>query len=325
MEADEFAMIGKLKFTNVKDSLGLNKTINEDDIFTDLELQIIEKYPADDYVEQASLYNGEIESRFNSTVYGTDDLSKKMRLFRNGNEILAKNFNELTILGDSVSFRFAIGELTPGDYVVKIDDGMFRNSYGNIFEGITNNTNWNFTLVEEITPDISISWEDGTDTDLSGTQNDITLKIKDETYSVSNPIIGYSWESSTDGISYTQFGIGNSDKTVSLAPNNNFYRVKATLQDNSVIYSNVLKYTKEAVPTTNYYFKAIHPYNHPGDDYVRYIDKYGNERVKILVRSYWEDLNNDGMQQKDEWIAAPCTLIVANSILEVVGASTCTP
>jgi hypothetical protein len=31
------------------------------------------------------------------------------------------------------------------------------------------------------------------------------------------------------------------------------------------------------------------------------------------------------MQQKDEWIAAPCTLIKANQILEVVGASTCTP
>jgi hypothetical protein len=252
-----------------------------------------------------------------------------MRLFKNGIEILSKTFNQLDIFGNIVSFREAIGDLEPADYVVKIDNGMFKNSFGNIFgnifEGITNNTDWNFTLVEEITPAILISWEDGTDTDLRGTQNDITLKIKDETYSVSNPIIGYSWESSTDGISYTQFAINNSNKTVYLVTNNNFYRVKATLQDNSVIYSNVLKYTKEAISTTDYYFKASRPYDYPGFDYVRYIDQYGNEQTEFLIRSHYEDLNNDGIEQPGEWFEAPCTLIVANSILEVVGAVTCTP
>ena len=325
MEADEFAILGKLKFTNVKNNLGLNKTINESDIFSDLQLEIIEKFPNDGFIEQASLFDGDIACKFNSDVYGTGDLTKKMCLFKNGIEILSKTFNQLNISGNIVSFREAIGDLEPADYVVKIDNGMFKNSYGNIFEGITNNTDWNFTLIEEITPTISISWEDGTNTDLRGTSNDITLKIKDVIYSPTNPIIAYSWESSIDGISYTQFGIGNSDKTVYLVPNNNFYRVKATLQDNSVIYSNVLKYTKEAITTTNYYFKAIHPYDYPGYDYVRYIDQYGNEQIVFLFRSYWADLNDDGMQQIDEWFEAPCTLIVANQILEVVGAATCTP
>ena len=202
---------------------------------------------------------------------------------------------------------------------------MIKNSYDNIFEGITNNTDWNFTLVAEITPTISISWEDGTDTDLSGTQNDITLKIKDVNYSPTNPIIAYSWESSIDGISYTQFAINDSNKTVYLVPNNNFYRVKATLQDNSVIYSNVLKYTKETITTTNYYFKAIHPYNHPGNDYVRYIDQYGNEQTETLIRSHWVDFNNDGIEQPGEWFEAPCTLIQAYQILDIQGAVTCTP
>lgn len=325
MEADEFSILGKLKFTNVKDSLGLNKTINEDDIFADLEMQIIEKYPNDNYVEQASFFDGAISCKFNSDVYSTGNLTKKMRLFQNGVEILSKTFNQLTIFGNVVSFRFAIGGLTPGNYIVKIDNGMFKNSFGNVFQGITNNTDWNFTLVEEITPTILISWGDGTNNDLSGTLNNITLKIKAETYSQINPIITYSWESSTDGISYTQFGIGNSNKTVSLNPGDNFYRIKATLQDTSEIYSNVLKYTKETIPTTDYYFKATRPYNYPGNDYVRYIDLYGIEQVEILIRSHWEDLNNDGMQQIDEWIEAPCTLIQANQILEVVGAATCTP
>ena len=316
LEADEFNAFGKIDFVNVKDSLGLNITIDENDVFADLEMQIIEKYPADDYVDQANFFDGGIGCKFNSNVYGTGDLSKKMRLFQNGIEILAKNYNELTIFDNLVSFRFGISGLAPGDYVVKIDDGMFRNLVGNIFEGITNNTDWNFTLVSEITPEISISWEDGTSTDLSGILTNITLKIESEISSPSNPIIGYSWESSTDGISYTQFGIGNSNKTVSLNPGDNFYRIKATLQDTTEVYSNILKYTRESIPITKYYYKAVHPYNHNGNDYVRYIDKYGNEVVKILTRSHWED---------SEWIEAPCTLIKANQILETQGAITCTP
>lgn len=325
METDEFAMIGKLKFTNVKNNLGLNKTISESDIFSDLQMQIIEKIPPDNFIEQVSFFDGGIGCKFNSNVYGTGDLSKKMRLFRKGVEILAKNFNGLEFAENIVSFRFAIGGLTPGNYVVKIDEGMFKNSYGNIFEGITNNTDWNFTLVEEITPAILISWGDGTNNDLSGTLNNITLKIKAETYSQINPIIGYSWESSTDGISYTQFGIGNSNKNVSLNSGNNFYRVKATLQDNSVIYSNVLKYTKEAITTTDYYFKATRPYGYPGNDFVRYIDQYGNERTKILIRSHREYLEEDEIHQLGSWVEAPCTLIVANQILEIQGAVSCTP
>ena len=325
MEIDEFSILGKLKFTNVKDSLGLNKTINEDDIFADLKLDIIEKYPSDDFIDQSSLFDGAIGCKFNSNVYGTGDLSKKMRLFENGDEILAKNFDDLTIFGDVVSFRFAIGGLASANYVVKIDDGMFKNSVGNIFEGITNNTDWNFTLISEITPEISISWEDGTSTDLSGILTNITLKIESEVSSPSNPIIGYSWESSTDGISYTQFGIGNSNKTVSLNPGDNFYRIKATFQDTTEIYSNVLKYTKEAISTTEYYYKAIHPYNYPGNDFVRYIDQYGVEQIEFLIRSHWVDFNNDGIEQVGEWVEAPCMLIQAYQILETQGAISCTP
>lgn len=323
MEADEFAIIGKLKFTNVKDNLGLNKTINESDIFSDLQMQIIEKIPPDNYIEQASFFDGDIACKFNSDVYSTGDLTKKMRLFQNGIEILSKTFNQLTINNNEVTFNTS--SLLQGNYIVKIDSGMFKNSFGNIFEGITNDTDWNFTLVNEITPTISISWEDGTNTDLSGTLNTITLKIKNETYSQINPIIAYSWESSTDGISYTQFGIGNSNKTVSLNPGDNFYRIKATLQDTTEIYSNVLKYTKETISTTDYYFKALRPYDYPGYDYVRYIDQYGNEQTETLIRSHWVDLNDDGIEQPGEWFEAPCTLIVANQILEIRGAITCTP
>lgn len=327
MEADEFAMIGKLKFTNVKDNLGLNKTINEDNIFDDLDLKVVELTPTDNYEDQFDLYSGLIKVKFNSSVYGTGDLTKKMKLFKKEDGfntlVLEKNFNELTVENETVIFNDY--SLFPGNYYVIIDSGMFRNSVGNEFEGIISDADWNFQLILVVINSFEISYSDGSISDLSGILSSIIIKINDENYSVSNPPVLYQWESSTDGISYTQFGIGNSDKTVSLNPGDNFFRLKITLQDTTEIYSNVLKYTKVTIPTTNYYFQAVHPYNHPGNDYVRYIDQYGNEQTEILIRSHWEDLNDNGLQEIGEWMEAPCMLIQAYQILETQGAISCTP
>lgn len=327
MEADEFAMIGKLKFTNVKNNLGLNKTINEDDVFADLDLKVVELTPIDNYIEQFDLYSGLIKVKFNSSVYGTGDLTKKMKLFKKEDGfntlVLEKNFNEITVENETVIFNDY--SLFPGNYYVIIDSGMFKNSLGNEFEGIISDTEWDFQLIFEVINTFEISYSDGSIADLSGILSSIIIKINDENYSASNPPVLYQWESSTDGISYTQFGIGNSNKKVFLNPGDNFYRIKATLQDTSEIYSNVLKYTKEALPTTNYYFQATGLYNKPGNDFVRYIDQYGNEQIETLIRSHWADLYNDGMEQIGEWIEAPCMLIQAYQILETQGAISCTP
>lgn len=329
MEADEFSILGKLKFTNVKDSLGLNKTINEDDIFADLDLKIVEFTPVNGYTDAHDSYSGLIKFRFNSEVYPVGDTSKAVYLYRVESGApdsiwVAKGFLDFTVDGDTVIFN--VGSLPPGEFYMIIDNNLFKNSVGDIFEGISSKTEWAFTMTDlPITPEISISWVDGANADLSGILTKITLKIESQISSPINPIIGYSWEGSTDGISYTQFGIGNSNKTVFLNPGDNFYRIKATLQDTSEIYSNVLKYTKEALPTTNYYFQAIHPYNYPGNDYVRYIDQYGNEQIEILIRSYWGNYYNDGTELVDEWIEAPCMLIQANQILETQGAVSCIP
>ena len=322
IDVDDFAMVGKMNFVNVKDINGLNVTINEDDIFSDLNLEIIQLTPIDDYIDQANLYDGSVSAIFNSDVYSTGDLSKKMRLFKDGVEVLSKNFNELTILGNEVYLSYATTSLEHGNYYVIIDGGMFKNSLGGEFDGIANNTDWNFTLLETITPSVTISWSDNTTNDLSGILDTETIKILNTVTSPSNPIVFYAWEQSNDNINFTQFAINNSDKTVSLVPNDNYFRLKATLQNEVDIYSNVLKYTRKSIPVTNYYYKAIHPYNHTGNDFVRYIDKYGQERIKVLIRSHWEDFNNDGI---DEWVGAPCTLIKANQILETQGAITCTP
>ena len=315
IDVDDFAMVGKMKFTSVKDTKGLNVTIDESDVFSDLELKVTELIPSDNYIDQANLYDGSVSVLFNSDVYSSGYLSKKMRLFKDGVEILSKNFNELTILGNEVFLNNATASLEHGNYNVIIDSGMFKNSLGGIFDGITNNTDWNFTLLETITPSVIISWVDDTITDLSGVLYTETIKILNTVTSQSNPIVSYSWERSADNIDYTQFGIGSSDKSISLLPSDNYFRLKITLQDNTIITSNVLKYTRESIPVTNYYYKSIHPYNYPGNDFVRYIDEFGQEQIEVLVRSHLGNF----------WAEAPCTLIVANQILETQGAITCTP
>lgn len=329
MEIDEFAMMGKLKFTNVKDSLGLNKTINESDIFNDLELKIVEFTPVNGYTDAHDSYSGLIKFRFNSEVYSVGDNTKAVYLYRvesgaPDSILVAKGPLDLIVEGDTVIFN--VGSLPPGEFYMIIDDNLFKNSFGNIFEGISSKTEWAFTMTGlPITPEISISWEDGTDTNLSGILTNITLKIESQISSPSNPIIGYSWERSVDGINYTQFAVGTADQNVTLNTVDNFFRLKITLQDTTEIYSNVLKYTKETTPTTNYYFKATRPYNHPGNDFVRYIDQYGNEQTEVLIRSHWEGFGGDGSIDFGIWIEAPCMLIQANRILETQGALSCTP
>jgi hypothetical protein len=316
IDVDDFAMIGKMKFASVKDTNGLNVTIDEDDVFSDLNLEVVEITPIDNYVDQADLYDGSVSAIFNSELYSTGDLTKKMRLFLNGVEILSKNFNEIAVLGKIAVLNFVSFNLEPGNYYVKIDNGMFKNSMGDVFEGITNNTDWNFTLLETITPSINISWSDDSNTDLSGVLDTTNLKIFSSVVSPNNPIVSYSWERSSDNISYTQFGIGSSDKSVNLFPSDNYFRLKVTLQDTTEVYSNVLKYTRDSLPYSNYYFQASRPYNFPGNDFVRYIDQYGQEQIEILIRAY-----DDG----GIWLEAPCMLIQANQILETQGAITCTP
>lgn len=69
-------------------------------------------------------------------------------------------------------------------------------------------------------------------------------------------------------------------------------------------------------PTYNFYFSAIHPEGHAGKDYVAYMDGNGETKIKYLQRSGWIG---------DNWVDAPCTLIVANKILSSSGAAECTP
>lgn len=333
IDVDDFAMVGKMKFASVKDKNGLNVTIDEDDVFSDLELNIIDKSLPDDFIEEASAFDGILYLTFNAEVFKTFGygLTKKIKIWRkplSGSTYTVYqefNVNQVSIVNNQV-FITPLGTVfDTGYYYITVDADMFKNSVGNTFQGISNTTDWNFSLLDSITPSINISWEDGTNTDISSYDGTYIVKILNQVTSPSNPIISYSWEKSTDNIIFTPFASGSDNKLVNMVNGTNFIRLKITLQDTTEVYSNVLTYIRLTYPVSNYYYKAIRPYDYPGNDYVRYKDENDNEQIQVLIRSHWEDLNNDGIQQSYEWLIAPCTLIQAKEILEVVGAEVCTP
>lgn len=324
MEVDEFAMLGKLKFTNVKDDLGFNQTIDESAVFSDLALSLIDRYPSINktYEVDSGLTNFEIWFKFNAEVFNTGNASSKVRLYRNGVLVTEKSFSQLIVSGDRVSFLVSNSSITPGTYHIEIDNNLFKNALGSIYEGIYGNSSWYFTIASSITPSVSISWLDGNVGNLSGSGDSVSMKIKSLITKPDNGAVNYIWESSSNGITYAPFEYGKTNKTFTLNPNNNYFRLKVVLSDSTTLYSNILQYIKEGIAYTNYYYKATRPFDFPGNDFVRYIDQYGFEQTEILVRSHWENLEGNG---SGTWVEAPCTLIQAVSILQVQGAVSCIP
>lgn len=322
LEADEFNAFGKIDFVNVKDSLGKNITIDENNVFADLELSLINSEPLDGDNYELE-YDKPIVFYFNSAVFSTGNLTKKIKLYggESGFEsvIAELNFNQLIeVDGNKVTFLNApTFPYDLGNYSITIPQGMFKNSLG--FENQLYSID--FSISDSITPSVNITWEDDTIEDKIGLLNTIGVKVSNILLSANNPSTYQQFEKSTDGISYTSF-IGN---TLNITEGDNYVRYKVELQNLDIVYSNVLKYSKNGLPLTNYYFQATRPFNYPGNDYVRYLDAFGIERVEILTRSHWEDTNGDGELTDDEWIEAPCTLIQAYQILETQGAMSCTP
>lgn len=321
LETDDFSAFGKIDFVSVKDKFGQNITIDEDVIFDDLNLKVVELTPIDNYINEASIYNGEIKIKFNNKVLPTADLTKKIKVYKDSVLLFEKNNSEVSI--DYYTVTINTDVLEAGDYHILIDGGMFKNNIGNEFEGISDDTTWNFTLTSvAIETSISIEWEDGTNTDISGVLSNINIKVDTLVENPNNPILSYVFEKGSDGITYETFASGTSlillasPTNVLLNISDNYFRLKLILQDNTEILSNTLHYTKENLITTDFFYKAKHSYSHPGNDYVIYIDSEGNQQTKILERAHFDSEMN--------WIEAPCMLIEANQIIETVGAIVCT-
>ncbi|WP_234110118.1 hypothetical protein [Chryseobacterium sp. R2A-55] len=172
----------------------------------------------------------------------------------------------------------------------------------------------NMTDLSEVIPIIlqaSIIWSDGTSADKSGTLDGITMRLGTEVHDINCEPLQFIWQRENNG-NWTNFDFGNHDVTAALFVGDNKFRLKLVDNCGGEAISNVLNYTKSqpTFPTQNYGYRAIHPEGHPGEDYVIYLDQYGNEQTRILPRV--------------ETGLSPCILIVAHKIIEKVGATACT-
>lgn len=138
-----------------------------------------------------------------------------------------------------------------------------------------------------------------------------------------NDIVSTEVLKSTDGgATWTTFiadlGAATSFTDSISVSGNRWYKVKVTDAEAHSVQSNILKYSISTPvrPTYNFWFRATHPEGHAGVDKVVYKDIYGNEQEQLLQRSY---------QDENGFYPAPCTLVVANTIVTTFGAVTCIP
>lgn len=212
--------------------------------------------------------------------------------------------NDFGIYGDfSVSFKYRI-----------IDH------LGNVGSNIMTQT-INMTDLDDDVPimlQVGIQWSDKTKEDKTGELDGITMEVEFEGHHLSCEPLTFVWQRENSGV-WNNFDFGNQPVTQSLFVGENYFRMKLNDSCGLEAFSNILKYTKTqpSQPVKPYYYKAIHPDGHPGDDYVLYINSDDEEATTILPRSYIDEYG--------QFWPAPCILIMAKKIIATIGATKCTP
>lgn len=163
---------------------------------------------------------------------------------------------------------------------------------------------------------VFIKWNDtSTNEDRICTSGNCPFIIAVDKSDPDNDIVSTQVFKSTDyGTTWVSFITNLTASTFSdtITGGNSWYKITVTDAQSHIVNSNILKYSsnKTSLPTYNFYYKALNPSGYAGSDSVTYIDSNGNTQNVILTRS-----TNSS--------PAPCTLIVANSISSLDGATRC--
>lgn len=184
---------------------------------------------------------------------------------------------------------------------------------------------------EIIRPHVFLIWEDtrSNENKICTSGNCPFTIIVDKTFPDS-AIVSARVQKSTDGGQTWSTFISN----LGTAPSFNdtistsgiqWYQVEITVAGHPVVQSNILKYSllSPELPVYDFWFRAMNPTGHAGVDIVVYTDVHGQEQEKILQRSRFEPNPSD--PSNPTFIEAPCTKIVASSIVTKYGALSCTP
>lgn len=97
---------------------------------------------------------------------------------------------------------------------------------------------------DDTTLSLAIRWQDNTSADKTGTDNSVGVRISIIQAPTSNPFASMEWQKSSDGVTWTNLGSGANPYTVNLSNGDNYIRLMGTATDTTVVYSNILKYSK---------------------------------------------------------------------------------
>lgn len=264
VESDDFAIQGKLSLTNQKHN-GYNITIDEGDVFDDA------YFIYSDEINYNFNYSHEPEDEANSgewfltnllynnyvNVFGiTYDCALKTKLTQVPVKgFLANNItNQIYTVGDFISYcdkddlvYYPNGfnnDLGISGNFVEIFKYRIYDQQGNIGRETTHTINMTDIVVDPIDISVSITWEDGTSLNQTGTSGNIIVQMYSLIFDPLNPIVTQQWEV-WNGTEWVFYADKTTDlQTINLPYELNRIRLKVVAQYGEVVYSNVLQYTR---------------------------------------------------------------------------------
>ncbi len=268
LDPDEFAMNGRMKFTNVKDKNGYNIILDEDGVFDDV------YFIYSDEIIYNYTYSHEPENDTNSGEWFLANL-----LFNNYFNAFGIVYNcDLKVQIESVPVKGFLAHNTtkqifaPNDvisYCEKDNLVYYPNGFNNNL-GVSGNFSETFsykiidqdgrigrltthTLVmtdsatEPIDISVSILWNDDTSAPKTGTLGNVIVKLGSLIFDPADPVVTQQWEvwNGTEWVFYADKTADS--QTIALPYEFNQIRLKVVSQYSVTAYSNVLSYTKTAV------------------------------------------------------------------------------
>lgn len=270
IEVDDNSIYGKVKLVNVKDDYGFNITIDETQVFSDLDIVDINRMPADksiNTIDNIAISNNQISITFNKSFVIQN--GKTARIYRNNiltytklsNDMIS-NSNVLIINDTDINSSDLVLDIA--EYRVELDAGIVQSVFGRQNLAITD---WTFEVADNTQTEDFITWIEGGKQDKVGNDNQASVTI-----STGSGFTSTQWQY-FDGSNFVDTISGDGQNYIfSLNNGVNLFRNVAVGVGGVLFISNVLQYNKSVIPTLKSVVKlnsnsARFVWNNNGIDY----------------------------------------------------------
>lgn len=251
MEVDDNNTLGQISFTNQKDFNGYNITIDEEFVFSDLNIVEENRFPVNQSVNteaNISILNNRISVTFNKVF--VIQPNREAKIYKDGVLVYTKSSNNMysdnyTLIINDTLLNSSDLVLTEGDYIVVLDSEIVKTGFGKTNLQISN---WTFQISENTQTANFAIWIEGGNQDKVGNDTQVSTTLDLNTAPID--LINTQWQH-FDGNNWIDAVLGDlSDYYIFTLQNGlNQFRNVAT-DVNSIQYiSNVLNYTKSITPT----------------------------------------------------------------------------